>query len=245
MDHKVGATVCVMGRRLDSFPIIYYWLGRSFFALGMVLGVYVFIHLVRETVDTRIAAQPHYLLIASTPQLDLPPATPLPTFTPTPWPTAAPPPPPAIRLAIPAIRLNSAIEEVTASLINPQNQELGTVWQTVAFAVGHYDTSGNPGEGRNIVVAGHNNTLGEVFRDLNKLTPGDEVILYTQDREFHYLVEKKYIIPFLGQETDADAKLRALTAPQTSERVTLISCWPYATNASRIIVIAGPTTAGK
>ena len=118
-------------------------------------------------------------------------------------------------------------------------------WQPAAFAVGHYETSGNPGEGGNIVLAGHNNTLGEVFRNLNKLVPGDEIILFTDDKDFHYLVEGKYLVPYLGVEKEGDAQLRLYAAPQPTEMVTLISCWPYVTNSNRIVIRAVPVNGGE
>jgi LPXTG-site transpeptidase (sortase) family protein len=85
---------------------------------------------------------------------------------------------------------------------------------------------------------------GEVFRDLNKLTPGDEIILLTDVGEFHYQVTQKVIIPYVGHEAEADLQIGALSAPQSSEMVTLISCWPYYTFTSRIVVVAVPLSGG-
>lgn len=116
------------------------------------------------------------------------------------------------------------------------------MWEPIAFAVGHHNTSGNPGEGRNIVLSGHNNTQGAVFRRLNELRPGNEVVLFTEDNEFHYQVQKKFIIPYLGAKAEGDTKLQSYAAPIPTEIVTLISCWPYATNAHRIVVIAVPSS---
>jgi sortase (surface protein transpeptidase) len=48
----------------------------------------------------------------------------------------------------------------------------------------------------------------------------------------------------VGHEAEADAQLQALTAPQNTEMVTLVSCWPYATYTSRIVVIAVPLPYG-
>jgi sortase A len=195
--------------------------------------------------DEKISGQSKYLVIASTPVFDLPPATPLPTFTPTPIPTATPLPLPATRISIPAIQLNSKIIELFPTEKRFVGSESNFMWKPAAFAVGHYETSGNPSEGGNIILAGHNNTLGEVFRDLNKLIPGDEIILFTDIEEFHYLVEGKYLIPYLGVEKEGDVQLQLYAAPQPTEMVTLISCWPYATNSHRIIIRAVPATEGE
>jgi sortase A len=108
--------------------------------------------------------------------------------------------------------------------------------------VAHFGTSGNPGDGRNIVLIGHNNTLGEVFRYLDQLHLGDQVTLYTEERAFEYKVQKKFIIPYLGAEEAGDALLVSYSAPQLSEMITIISCWPYFTNAHRIVIIAVPVS---
>lgn len=234
-----------MVRKILTRSTIYETLGRLLLSGGLVLGCFLGIRLLRESMDEQIAQQSKYLLIASTPMFDLPPATPLPTFTPTPLPTATPLPLPAIRLSIPAIGLNTNIIELTPTEKKFLGRDITFSWEPAAFAVGHYDTSGNPGEGANIVFAGHNNTLGEVFRDLNKLTLGDEIALFTNTEEFHYKVERKYLIPYLGVEKDGDAQIRSYAAPQSTEMVTLISCWPYATNSHRIVIIAVPVVGGE
>jgi len=201
--------------------------------------------LLRESIDEEIARRSNYLVIGSTPVFELPPATPLPTFTPTPIPTATPLPLPAIRISIPTIRLNTKIIELTPIENRSSGSESNFSWEPAAYAVGHYETSGNPGEGGNIVLAGHNNTLGEIFRNISKLEPGDEIILFTDNEEFHYLVDSKYFVPYLGAEKKGDEQLQLYAAPQPTEMVTLISCWPYATNSHRIIIRAVPIQGGE
>lgn len=217
---------------------IYDFTGRLLISTGVVLGCLLGLRFARENLDSQIANQPRYLSIDSTPAFQLPAATVLPTQTP--MPTATPLPLPATRLSIPAIGLNISIVESY-----PIQQRDGSyIWDTPNNAAGHYDSSGNPGGGRNIVFTGHNNMAGEVFRDLNKLVPGDEIILLTDAGEFHYLVQEKVIIPYVGHETEANQQIGVLSAPQSSEMVTLISCWPYSTFTNRIVVVAAPLFSG-
>jgi LPXTG-site transpeptidase (sortase) family protein len=223
---------------------LYDFLGRLLLSTGVVLGCVLGLRFTRESLEGQIVREPRYLSIDSTPVFQLPPATPLPTFTPTPLPTATPLPLPATRLSIPAIGLNISVEETAPKLQTLPNGQNFYMWDPPGYAAGHYDSSGNPGEGRNIVFDGHNNTLGEVFRDLNKLTPGDQIILLTDTGEFYYQVQEKMIIPYVGVEEQANAQIQALTAPQSSEMVTLISCWPYATYSNRIVIIAAPVPGG-
>lgn len=229
---------------------IFDFTGRFLISTGAVLGCLLGLRLTRENLDSQIADQAHYLRIDSTPVFHLPAATalptqtltPMPTPTPTstPSPTATPLPLPATRLSIPAIGLNTSVVESY-----PIQQRDGSfIWDTPNYAAGHYDSSGNPGGGRNIVFTGHNNMAGEVFRDLNKLVPGDAIILLTDAGEFHYQVQEKVIIPYVGHEAEANLQIGALSAPQSSERVTLISCWPYSTFTSRIVVVAVPLFGG-
>ncbi|RPH62742.1 MAG: sortase [Chloroflexi bacterium] len=231
-------------RQILTASRVYGILGSFLFSAGIVLGCFLGIRVTREAVDSRISHDSIYLIITSTPAFDFPPATPLPTLAPTPIPTATPIPLPAIRLSIPAINLNTSIKEIAPTEKISWNGERYLVWEPVTYAVAHYDTSGNPGMGKNIVLTGHNNTLGEVFRDLNKLNPGDELILFTGTTEFYYQVQQKTIVPYLGFEAEGDATLQYYAAPQLAEMVTIISCWPYATNANRIIVIAVPLPGG-
>ncbi len=234
----------VVWRLLDR-PTVYKILSVLFLSAGITLACSLSSRFVREEVDTLVAQEPAYLVAASTPVFALPPATPLPTFTPTPTPTATPLPPPANRLSIPAIGLNTRIVETHPTKKTSWLGQKRLVWNPPARAVGHHDTSGNPGEGTNIVLVGHNNTQGEVFRRLPELRIDDEIILYTTNGAFHYRVQKRYKIPYLGAKAEGDATLQAYSAPTPDERVTLISCWPYATNAHRVVVIAVPASGGE
>jgi sortase A len=237
--------------RPELTPARFYdFAGRLLMSTGVVLGCLLGLRFTRESLDGQIARDPHYLRIDSTPAFGLPPATALPTLTLTPMPTATPTstpsptptplPLPARRLSIPAIGLNTSVVESS-----PRQRGDGTfIWDPPAYAAGHYDSSGDPGEGRNIVFQGHNNIYGEVFRDLDKLNPGDEIILLTDTGEFHYRIQQKVTIPYVGHEAQAAPQIQAMTGPGSSEVVTLVSCWPYSTFTSRIIVVAVPVGSG-
>jgi sortase A len=79
----------------------------------------------------------------------------------------------AAGLVIPAI----AVDVPVAHGVDAESLELG---------VGHCAGSVSPGEVSNVVLAGHNDMYGEVFRDLDKLRAGDEPTLYSQLGEYHY-----------------------------------------------------------
>ena len=60
--------------------------------------------------------------------------------------------------------------------------------------IGHRLGSANPGEPSNMVVSAHNDIYGELFRDLAKLEPGDEVLVYTDKVAFRYVVNRVEIV---------------------------------------------------
>ncbi len=106
--------------------------------------------------------------------------------------------------------------------------------------VGWHDYSGRLGEGKNIVLNGHNNIYGAVFRKLYTLKPGDEIRLGAGDRQVVYRVEEVKLL----RERDQPLEVRIANAQyiqaMDDDRLTLVSCWPESSNTHRVIVIARP-----
>ncbi len=142
------------------------------------------------------------------------------------------------RIVAPAIELDAPIVPIGWEVDAQGNSH----WQTASDAVGWHTNSATPGHVGNIVLSGHNNTRGEVFRDLTRFKPGDEIILYADSNAYLYRVQEWFILP----ERDATLVQRLQNArwaaPTRDERLTLISCWPFRTNTHRIIVIARPVS---
>ncbi len=132
-------------------------------------------------------------------------------------PAPTPGPQQAIQLDIPAI----------AVLNWPVVQ--GDGWEQLKKGVGQHIGSANPGENGNVVLAGHDDVFGEVFRDLDKLQPGDQVILYTMQQQFIYRVTETRIV---------DPSQVDVMNSTTDPTVTLISCYPYMVDKQRIVVFA-------
>lgn len=177
--------------------------------------------------------------VAATPAAPTAGATALPTAD------AQAPTPPAQgepdRLVIPAIDLDTAIVDVGWEVVERGAQRT-TEWQTADNAAGRHINSARPGEMGNVVLSGHHNTKGEVFRRISdqELALGDMVYLYDdQGRRFDYQVTE-ITEPLL--EVGASEAQRLANAgyiqPTSDARVTLVTCWPYWTNTHRIIVVA-------
>ena len=218
------------------------------------MGAVVSIQLLTDTIHAYATTQVDHLLIAGVPTIGIPIATatathtptpqpsstPLPTATATPTPTPTPTPLPPVRIQIPAIGVNSRIETLEATLSKDRETSKTWIWPDPGYMVGHYAFSGRPTEKRNIALAGHNNWKGEVFRYLHKLKVGDTITLSTVDNEYIYEVAETVIIPYRSNPTLGAETVWKYLGPQPGERLTLLSCYPYLTNADRIVVIAKP-----
>ena len=131
-------------------------------------------------------------------------------------PVPTPAPDQAIRIQIPAINIDAPVVQ-------------GDGWEQLKKGVGQNIGSANPGQNGNVVLSAHNDVYGELFRYLDKLTTGDQVVLYTQQRQYIYIVDRTAIVEPTAVE---------VMASTGSPTVTLISCYPYLVNKQRIVVFA-------
>ena len=132
-------------------------------------------------------------------------------------PVPTPGPQQAIQIDIPAISVHNW----------PVVQ--GDGWEQLKKGVAQHIPSANPGENGNVVLSGHDDVFGEVFRDLDKLQPGDQVILYTMQQQYVYVVTETRIVEPSQVE---------VMNPTSDPTVTLISCYPYMVDNKRIVVFA-------
>jgi sortase (surface protein transpeptidase) len=86
------------------------------------------------------------------------------------------------------------------------------------FSVGHHVDSVNPGEPGNSIFNGHVLTIGagRVFHDLNQLTPGDALFIYTATYRTGWAVVATYAVPdgdnsFLDQTVEPQVSLYTCT----------------------------------
>ncbi|MGB8649939.1 MAG: class E sortase [Mycobacteriales bacterium] len=79
------------------------------------------------------------------------------------------------RLRIPKIKLDVLVVE-------------GTTPAALRAGAGHYPSTPLPGEEGNVGIAGHRTTFGRPFNHLDEMKPGDEVILETPFKIYHYVV---------------------------------------------------------
>ena len=143
----------------------------------------------------------------------------------------APPPPRANepyvelgRLQIPKIGIDTVLLQ-------------GITLNTLDLGPGHWPGTALPGEIGNTVIAGHRTSHNKVFRNIDQLAPGDEVIFSTSEGDFVYLVRETTIV-----KPDA-----MYIVEQTYEpTATLFACHPPGSTRERIVVhldlSTGPAT---
>ena len=131
-------------------------------------------------------------------------------------PLPTPSPAHAIRIQIPAIGVDAPVVQ-------------GDGWEQLKKGVGQHVGTPNPGEDGNIVLSAHNDVFGEIFRYLDQLKAGDEVIVSTAQQAYVYVVKQSQLVEPTRVEV-----MEATTQPI----VTLISCYPYLVDNQRIVVTA-------
>jgi sortase A len=131
-----------------------------------------------------------------------------------PVPTAAPDQ--GIRIQIPALNVDAPIVQ-------------GDGWEQLKKGVGQYIGSADPGRDGNVVLSAHNDVYGELFRYLDRLAPGDQIIISTRQRQYIYIVDRTILVEPTAVE---------VMASTGSPTVTLISCYPYLVDKQRIVVFA-------
>ncbi len=102
-------------------------------------------------------------------------------------------------------------------------------WEQLKKGVAQKIGSAGPGQIGNMALAGHNDIYGEVFRNLDKLSPGDEITVSTQRQSYTYVVRDTKVV---------DPTEVWVLEPTNFASVTLISCYPYRVNSKRIVVFA-------
>jgi sortase A len=100
---------------------------------------------------------------------------------------------------------------------------------TLDVAPGHWPGSALPGRLGNSVISGHRTSHGGVFRNLDKLEAGDEILVHAYDGTHTYKVTEIEIVP----------PTALWIVDQTSTAtITLFACHPPGSTRERIVVRA-------
>lgn len=144
------------------------------------------------------------------------------------------------RIVAPTIGLDTPVIAVGWNSITLADGRTANVWVVADYAAGWHKNSALPGQGGNIVLSGHHNINGEVFRHTIDLNVGDMVTIYEGEQAFNYTVVDKFIVKDKGEPEAVRRENAKWIGPFNEERLTLVTCWPYTNNTHRAIVIAKP-----
>ena len=130
---------------------------------------------------------------------------------------------PVGRVEIPTLAVEAAVEH-------------GNSTDVLRRAVGHLPGTALPGEGGNVVLAGHRDSF---FRGLRNAARGQEITLTTPQGDFVYRIDGLRIVGPRDVE---------VIAPTDDERLTLITCYPFdyvGPAPRRLIVTAVPVHSSR
>ncbi len=148
-------------------------------------------------------------------------------------------PPKPTHLRIPAVNIDTEIVQVGYEVQEVEGQRVRE-WEVASYAAGHHKTSARPGEKGNMVITGHNDWEGEVFRTLEHIEIGNEVSVSTENGDYTYVVEEVHMRREIGVSMEERLATGQFLANMPDERLTLVTCWPYGINDHRVIVVAKP-----
>ena len=121
------------------------------------------------------------------------------------------------RIVIPTIKVDTVVVE-------------GTGASALRAGAGHYPNTPLPGEEGNVAIAGHRTTYGKPFANLDRLAPGDEVVLETPIGRHVYKVTQP---PFVVANTDY-----SVISQTPGHTLTLTTCHPKGSARQRLVVKA-------
>jgi sortase A len=116
----------------------------------------------------------------------------------------------------------------------------GTDYTSLKKGPGHYPDTADPWDGTGRVgIAGHRTTYLSPFYDLDRVAPGDEIVLETKYGRFRYRVTRNFVIASAGS---------GVVLEQTDEpTLVLTTCHPRFSSSERLIVeadlVEGPAPA--
>jgi sortase A len=126
------------------------------------------------------------------------------------------------RLRIPKLGVNVLVVE-------------GTSAAALRAGAGHYVGTPLPGEEGNVAIAGHRTTFGRPFNHLDEMKQGDQVLLETPFKVFHYVV----VPAFGGHPNPWPVKPDATDVLQNvpgKYLLTLTTCHPKGSARQRLIL---------
>ena len=96
-----------------------------------------------------------------------------------------------------------------------QARVVPTAWEPVPFLVGQIQGSANLSEGNSVLIGHLSGPAGNVFANLDRVRPGDEVVAVSRGLEYRFTISDKMVLP--GSDTSPIQKT-------DTPRLTLMTC---------------------
>ncbi len=144
------------------------------------------------------------------------------------------------RIVIENIELDAPVKIARTIDVTMDDREVTQFLIPEEFAAGWHEGSARLGLPGNTVLSGHHNAYGKVFARLIDLNVGDEIIMLSGLHEFYYVIVNKMILPEKEESLDRRLENARWILPSNDERLTLVTCWPAASNSHRLVLVAVP-----
>ena len=228
-------------------------LGNGLMGLGVVLLAVIFVVLAQAGISNLLGIEPKYLVSSLNVGLALPALTPTPTSA-APMPPKITPSEPVIRLEVPRFDVDRPVVplgyKLDADGILTWDTDSLFATQNRPDLVGQLAGSPNPGDGGNVVLAGHNYNQGRfnwrgAFIDVGKLQAGDLITATTASGDqWIYTVKLVTHVPWRDKSESEWLKHAAYLGKTEHEQLTLVTCgganvWPF---PERVYVVALPVS---
>lgn len=197
------------------------WSGTTFVSAGLIILLFALFELVGTSLITN--ARQRTLAVEFQDVLASPPPTVAPS--PTASPTASPARPrkhprPIARIVIPKIAVNEIVVE-------------GVRLADLAYGPGHYPSSAKIGQRGAAAIAGHRTGWGSPFINLDRLRPGDEIVLTAAEATYTYRITGTAVV-----DPDQTWVLGGDPNSKATHKLVLTTCTPKYTSKRRLIVWA-------
>jgi len=164
------------------------------------------------------------------------------------------------RIVIPDLEIEAQVVEMGWKM-EEVNGARTSVWDTDAIrngVAGHLINSALPGQAGNVVISGHHNIEGEVFKNISlawddddaelqedgitersRVLDGRAIIVHdAAGQEFAYTIEGMYSLPDRNVSQAQRLENGRFMAATSEPTLTLVTCWPYTNNTHRIVLVA-------
>jgi len=165
-----------------------------------------------------------------------------------------------VRIAMPDLEIDAPVVEMgwKAAEVNGARTSVWDLDAIKSGMAGHLMNSGLPGQPANVVLAGHHNIEGQIFKNISLLWSDDDAELQADGvtyrsqlldgraitlgdaagQEFTYIVDGMYKLPDRDVSQSQRLENGRFMAPTSDPTLTLVTCWPFSNNTHRIVVVA-------